>query len=212
MTNNSSQGLDFGVEEIGKVVSVESLYPHANLVMTLFSLYCLIGVCFVIFLFLKKKKEWAPPIILQDFPLSIKTATTLGLLSYCFVHILALIEVYLMTKVSFQSTSEYFFYMKLPKLAASSHAHFFGHGTMYLITSVLFCFSRLEEKWKIMFIFFAMSAGLLDVPSWWAIKYGSHQYELFSALAGVFSLIGFGFMSFRIFYELWWYELFGMKK
>jgi hypothetical protein len=49
-----------------------------------------------------------------------------------------------------------------------------------------------------------MSAGLLDVPSWWAIKYGGTGYEIFSAVAGAMSVLGWGSMALRIFYEFWW--------
>lgn len=126
-------------------------------------------------------------------------------------HIFALWEVYLVTTVDFKSAAEYFYYMKLPKLMATSHAHFFGHGTMYLITSTIFVFSKLRESWKILFIGLALSAGLLDVPSWWAIKYGGGKYEIFSALAGIMSVIGWGFMAVRVLYEVWWLE-FGEKK
>ncbi len=210
-TRTIAQGLNLGVEEAAKVVSVESLYPHAHLAIVLFSLYFILGLSLIIFFLLKKKKAWTPSVILQDFPFSAKTAITLVLFSYSLVHILALVEVYLMTTVSFKSTSEYFFYMKLPKLAATSHAHFFGHGTMYLITSLIFVFSKLKESWKIIFITLAMSAGLLDVPSWWAIKYGGDQFEYFSALAGMMSVLGFGFMTLRILYELWASEFFRKK-
>lgn len=211
MPNGSSQALNLGVEEATKVVSVESLYPHAHLTLILFTLYIGLGITLIAFFFFNKKKEWTPPVLLQNLPMTAKAAITFALISYGFVHILALLEVYLMTSVSFKSTSEYFFYMKLQKLAASSHAHFFGHGTMYLITSLIFIFSRLKESWKLVFISLALSAGLLDVPSWWAIKYGGGQYELFSGVAGLMSVIGFGFMTLRICYELWWIELFGRK-
>lgn len=204
-------GLNLGVEEASKVVSSESLYPHAHLTLVLFSLYIVLGAALIAFFFLKNKKEWTPPVLLQNFPITAKAAITLTLFSYIFVHILALVEVYLMTTVSFKSTSEYFFYMKLPKLAASSHAHFFGHGTMYLVTSLIFIFSRLKESLKLVFISLALSAGLLDVPSWWAIKFGSDQYEWFSAIAGIMSVVGFGLMAIRICYELWWIELRGRE-
>ena len=124
---------------------------------------------------------------------------------------IALLEVYMVTNISFKSTSEYFFYMKLPKLLATSHAHFFGHGTMYVITSLVFVFSNLSESWKLIFIMLALSAGLLDVASWWAIKYGGAGYEVFSAIAGIMSVIGWGYMTVRILYELWWVEIFGRK-
>jgi hypothetical protein len=206
-----SQGLDLGLEQAGKVVSPESLFPYAKITLVLFSFYLVCGISLLAFFFIKKKKTWVPPTFLENFPVSAKAAITLGLVSYSFVHILALTEVFLVTKISFKSTSEYFFYMKLPKLLATSHAHFFGHGTMYMATGLIFIFSKISETWKIIFISIALSAGLLDVPSWWAIKYGGAEYELFSGLAGIMSVIGWGFMAVRIFYELWWSEIFGRK-
>ncbi|RPJ67737.1 MAG: hypothetical protein EHM20_17230 [Alphaproteobacteria bacterium] len=212
MPNASAQGLDLGLEEVGKIVSVESLFPYANLTLILFVIYFGLGIFLFAFFIMKKKKAWTPPVLLQDFPFSAKAAISLGLFAYTLVHVFALMEVYLVTKVSFKSTSEYFFYMKLPKLVATSHAHFFGHGTMYLATSLIFIFSKLKESWKVIFITLALSAGLLDVPSWWAIKYGGSQYEIFSALAGIMSMIGWGFMASRIIYEIWWIEFFGSNK
>lgn len=210
-TKAQSLVLDLGMEQADKVVSSESLFPFANLTLIIFSIYVLLGIALILFFFLKKKKEWKPPLLLQDFPFSAKIAITLGLISYGLVHVFALIDVYLVTKTSFKSSSEYFFYMKLPKLVATSHAHFFGHGTMYMTTSLIFVFSKLKEFWKLIFISLALSAGLLDVPSWWAIKYGGGQYEFFSGLAGVMSVVGWGTMAIRISYELWWLELFGRK-
>ena len=206
-----SQELDLGVQETSQVVSRETLFPFAKLTLILFSIYVILGISLLVFFFLKNKKIWRPPILLENFPASAKAAVTLISIAYSFVHILALLEVYLVTKVSFKSTSEYFFYMKLPKLLATSHAHFFGHGTMYLVTSLIFIFSKLSEVWKLVFITMALSAGLLDVASWWAIKYGGGGYELFSALAGIMSVLGWGYMTVHILYELWWVEIFGRK-
>ncbi len=206
-----SQNLDFGTQDPAQVVSPESLFPFAKLVLISFSIYFLLGLALLAFFLLRKRKSWTPPILIQDFPSSAKVLATLTLISYGLVHIFALLEVYAVTKISFKSTSEYFFYMKLPKLMATSHAHFFGHGTMYFITSALFLFSKLNEFWKIVFISLALSAGLLDVSSWWAIKFGGSQYEVFSAIAGVMSVVGWGFMAIRILYEAWWADLLRRK-
>ena len=206
-----AQNLDLGAQDPAQVVSPESLFPFANQTLILFSIYLICGLSLLAAFFLKKRKEWVPPATLENFPLSAKVAITLAILSYGLVHIFALWEVYLVTTVDFKSAAEYFYYMKLPKLMATSHAHFFGHGTMYLITSTIFVFSKLRESWKILFIGLALSAGLLDVPSWWAIKYGGGKYEIFSALAGIMSVIGWGFMAVRVLYEVWWLE-FGEKK
>lgn len=208
---NNLQNLDFGEQDPTQIVSLDSLFPFANLTHILFSVYLICGLFLLVFFLLKKRKEWTPPVFLENFPLSAKTAITLALISYALVHVFALLEVYLVTNVAFKSAAEYFFYMKLPKLVATSHAHFFGHGTMYLITSLIFIFSRLREFWKIVFIALALSAGLLDVPSWWGAKYGGSQYEIFSATAGFMSIIGWGFMTIRIFYEVWITEIFRSK-
>lgn len=206
-----AQNLDFGTQDPAQIVSAESLFPFANLTLILFSVYLICGISLLLYFLLKKRKEWVPPVFLENFPMSAKVAVTLALIAYVLVHVFALIEVYLVTRVAFKSAAEYFFYIKLAKLTATSHAHFFGHGTMYLITSLIFIFSKLREFWKIVFIALALSAGLLDVPSWWAIKYGGSQYEIFSALAGIMSVIGWGFMTLRIFYEVWSIEIFRSK-
>lgn len=208
----NAQGLELGVEDANKVVSAATVFPFSNWVLVLFSVYLILGISLILFFIFKKRLAWKPPVLLENLPVSAKSAITLALISYGFVHALALLEVYLVTRISFKSASEYFFYMKLPKLAATSHAHLFGHGTMYLITSLIFVFSKLSEFWKLIFIGLAMSAGLLDVPSWWAIKYGGGEYELFSAIAGAMSVIGWGSMAARIMYEMWWVEIVGSRK
>lgn len=207
----SAQGLDLGAQDSAQVVSSQTLFPQANISTAFFLVYLFFGVALLTYFFLKKRKSWAPPIFIQEFPVSAKVAVTLTFISYGFVHALALLEVFAVTKVAFKSTSEYFFYMNLPKLLATSHAHFFGHGTMYFITSTVFIFSKLKEFWKIFFISLALSAGLLDVPSWWAIKYAGSQFEVFSAIAGMMSVVGWGFMAARSLYEAWWLEIFGRK-
>lgn len=202
-----AQGLDLGTQDATLVVSPATEFPYANLTVIAFSIFVILGLTLLAFFLLKKRTPWTPPFLLETFPLSVKVAMTLTLISYALVHAFALLEVYFVTKVTFKTVSEYFFYMTMPKLMATSHAHFFGHGTMYFITSAFFIFSKVSEFWKIVFISLALSAGLLDVGSWWAIKYGGGKYELFSALAGVMSVIGWGFMSVRTLYELWFVEL-----
>lgn len=202
----AAQELDLGTQDAALVVSPESTLPYALDTIILFSIFVILGLSLLAFFFFRKQKAWIPLVPLENFPGSAKVAITLTLISYALVHLFALLEVYLVTKVTFKTVSEYFFYMTLPKLMATSHAHFFGHGTMYLITSAFFIFSKVSEFWKVIFVTLALSAGLLDVASWWAIKYGGEKYEIFSALAGIMSVVGWGSMTARIIYELWWSE------
>ena len=198
-----AQDLELGAQNAAEVVSPETLMPFRNLTSILFPIFIVVGLAVFAFIFFKSQKTWRSPLNLSSFPSSAKLAISLTLFSYGLVHILGLSEAYLVSTISFKTASEYFFYMKLAKLVATSHAHLFGHGTMYALTSGTFIFSRIGERWKIAIIGLALGAGLLDVPSWWAIKYGGGGYEIFSGLAGVMSVIGWGSMAAVIIYELW---------
>lgn len=177
--------------------------PYAQMAIVIFFAYLALGLALAGFLVFKKKRAWEPPWKLKGLPDSAKAIVTLLLVAYALVFVFSLLEVYLKTRVSFNSAEEYFYYMSLSKLVATSHAHFFGHGTMYALTSIIFLLTTISEKWKVVFIVMALSAGLLDVPSWWMIKYAGGRFEAFSALAGMMSVIGWSFMAARILYELW---------
>lgn len=154
----------------------------------------------------KKKKNWQPSFYLSDFPDPAKAVLTLAMGAYALVHIFSLLEVYLKTRVQFTSAHEYFSYMSAVKLAATSHAHFFGHATMYALTATAFLLTRQSERAKTVFVCLALASGLLDVPSWWMIKYMGDSWEVFSMIAGVFAAVGWGYMSLRVLYELWFFK------
>lgn len=197
------QGLDLGAAGTGAVAEAGSQYAHAGLAIGIFAVYLALGAALLGFLIFKKKKPWLSPLNLRELPDSAKTIGTLAIAAYGLVHIFAMLEAYTQTRVVFSSAAEYFFYMKAVKLIATSHAHLFGHATMYALTSLAFIFTSLSERWKVLFISLAMGAGLLDVPSWWMIKYAGGGFEAFSALAGAMSAAGWGFMAARIVFELW---------
>lgn len=169
----------------------------------IFYVYLLLGLILVGFLLGRPKKSWSPPLTLSALPHSARTLITLMLAAYGLVFIFSAVEVYLKTRVSFSSAQEYFYYMNAAKLAATSHAHFFGHATMYGLTGFVFLWTTLKEGWKTAIIVLALSSGLLDVPSWWMIKYGGGRYDIVSAVSGVMSVAGWGTMAIRILYEMW---------
>lgn len=201
-SNAFAQELDLGAQSSTGVVSPETLFPFRNLTAILFTIYIVLGLAVFAIAMLKCERTWRSRFSLSDLPWSAKLAVSLSLLSYGFVHVLGLTGAYLVSTISFKSAAEYFFYMKLAKLVGTSHAHLFGHATMYALTSAVFIFSKISERWKIVFIGMALGAGLLDVPSWWAIKYGGDDYEIFSAISGVMSVIGWGSMAAVVIFEL----------
>ncbi|MBI4368952.1 MAG: hypothetical protein HY547_01840 [Elusimicrobia bacterium] len=146
---------------------------------------------------------WESPWPLGEWPSFLKVAATLPLLSYALVHSLSAWEVFLKTRTDFSSAGEYFYYMSLPKLVATSHAHLFGHATMYGLTSAVFSMTRLRGRAKTFIIGAALCGGLIDVPSWWMMKYYGDKWEAFAALSGALYSAGWAIMAGRILWELW---------
>lgn len=87
------------------------------------------------------------------------------------------------------SAEEYFLNMSLAKLIAFTHAHLFGFTTSFLVIGVPFSM-QFNHLWPYQWIFpLGLVAALVDVMSWWGIKYVAPSFELVSMGCGiVFSL------------------------
>ncbi len=87
------------------------------------------------------------------------------------------------------SAEEYFAAMSLGKLIAFTHAHLFGFTTSFLVIGVPFSL-QFNHLWPYQWIFpLGLAAALVDVMSWWGIKYLSPNFEVISMLCGIiFSL------------------------
>jgi len=107
------------------------------------------------------------------------------------------------SQVIAKTAYEYFFYMKVGRLLGLSHAHLFGHATMYAVVILPFIFTKLKEVWKIRIVSAALLAAVFDVGSWWAIKYTSNILERVSMVCGMLVSIGFTAMALTLFYEMW---------
>ncbi len=196
------ESLDLGLAASAPIVDAASRYPHSSLAIVLFVFYVLFGLFILWRLVSKAVGKWIPPVSLSQWPPSGKALATLLLIAFGLVHVFALMEIYLQSRVSFTSTEEYFFYMSPTKLAATSHAHFFGHAVMYGLTSFMFLFTGVGERWKVLVIALTLAGGLLDVPSWWMIKYAGGRFEVFSILAAALSSTGWLMMASRIAFEI----------
>jgi hypothetical protein len=87
------------------------------------------------------------------------------------------------------STEEYFRQMSLGKLIAFTHAHLFGFTTSFLIIGVPFSmqFNHIPIYQWIFPV--GLTASIIDVMSWWGIKYLSPNFEIITMACGiVFSL------------------------
>lgn len=93
-------------------------------------------------------------------------------------------------QLHFHGTSEeYFANMSLGKLIAFTHAHLFGFTTSFLVIGVPFSM-QFNHLWPYQWVFpLGLVAALIDVMSWWGIKYVAPSFEVVSMICGiVFSL------------------------
>ncbi len=139
----------------------------------------------------------------REGPLGFKLLVTVFLLGYFLAQALGLTMAYLETRVVNPSAEEYFFYLKPTKLVSLSHPHFFGYATLYFLTGFLYLFTEQRKFLKTWLPAVTVLAALLDICSWWGIKYVSAKLEIFTAIFGVIFVGGFVVMALTILYEMW---------
>src|SRR3990172_10686338 len=140
---------------------------------------------------------------LRQSPLGFKLLSTAFLVGLSLAQSLGMTMAFIQTKVVNTSAEEYFSYLKATKLVSLSHPHFFGYSVLYFLTGVLFLFTHQPKAIKTILPGFVVFAALLDIVSWWGIKYVSPKIEIFTIGAGIILGGGFFYMALVIFYELW---------
>lgn len=125
---------------------------------------------------------------LHDYPTGIKRGLAMAITLYGIAFALGASEITYQLRLH-GSTEEYFAQMSLGKLIAFSHAHLFGFTTSFLVIGVPFSL-QFNHLWPYQWIFPAgLAAALVDVMSWWGIKYLTPNFEVISMLCGIlFSL------------------------
>lgn len=189
------------IAELGK----KSAYALPGTI--LFFIVLGLGVAFIAYLLLRREEEFSIPFTLTQVPNSAKALITFLIVALGLVHFFAMVTVYLHINVLYSSVEEYFFYMKPAELTAISHGHLFGHALMYTIVGGLFLLTKVKEKLKILVISIVFSGGILDVFSWWMIKYVSSRFEVFSMISGGMLVLGFAVMSLFILKEIWFQKI-----
>lgn len=207
ITGNTREVLDFGaVSATENIRTLTSDYPY-HLPVNIVLIICLTGLLlFCLWVILKKSDDenaLSNKFKLSHLPVSAKASATLVLLAYGLVHFFSVLTVYLKTKVTYTSAEEYFHYMPVHRLSALSHAHFFGHATLYGLMAILFLFTSLSERKKRIIILMAPVGALLDNAAWWGMKLVSPSYEILSYVSAVLMMLGFSVMALMLCVHLW---------
>lgn len=133
-------------------------------------------------------RESTQSLNLHHYPTGLKRGLAMAITIYGIAFALGASEISYQLKLH-GSTEAYFAQMSLGKLIAFSHAHLFGFTTSFLVIGVPFSL-QFNHLWPYQWIFPAgLAAALVDVMSWWGIKYLSANFEVISMFCGiVFSL------------------------
>ncbi|MCI0530423.1 MAG: hypothetical protein L0Y74_00505 [candidate division Zixibacteria bacterium] len=140
---------------------------------------------------------------IRQAPLGFKLLVTVFLFGYFLALGLGATMAYLETKVINPSAGEYFYFLQTTKLISLSHPHFFGYATLFFLTGVLYLFTEQKRWLKTALPVATISAAILDILTWWGIKFVSGKLEVLTALLGITFAGGFAIMALTILYEMW---------
>ena len=121
---------------------------------------------------------------LHHYPTGVKRGLALAICLYAVAFLVGATEIPYQIHV-YGSSREYFRQLSLGKMIAFTHAHLFGFTTEFLVIGVPFSmqFNHLSPYQWIFPI--GLAACLVDVISWWGIRYVGQSFVVVSVVCGV---------------------------
>ena len=92
--------------------------------------------------------------------------------------------------------------ISVPRLITLSHIHMISIGVIFALSGIIFLFTPINEKLKMVLLIFPFGSLLMDVFSWWLTK----QIPVFAIavfIGGIFTVIAF-FIQFVISLQTMW--------
>ena len=125
---------------------------------------------------------------LYHYPTGVKRGLAMALVMYGIAFAFGAIEAWWQIHVH-GSAEQYFANMSVGKLIAFTHAHLFGFTTSFLVIGVPFSMQFNHLRYYQIIFPIGLISALVDVMSWWGIKYIHPNFEYVSILCGIgFSL------------------------
>ena len=121
---------------------------------------------------------------LRDLPPAAKRGIAMAVVMFGFAFVFGASEIWYQLQLH-GSAEAYFAQMSLGKLIAFTHAHLFGFTTCFFIIGIPFSmqFNHIPlYQWMFPV---GLAASVVDVMSWWGIKYLSINFEYISMLCGI---------------------------
>lgn len=178
-------GEDFSEAAIVEVPPEPSLWlSHAAPIGLILFFFFIIWLNKVMVPFRESRRS----INLHEFPTGIKRGLAFAFGLYGIAFTFGALEIHAQLSY-YSSAEEYFEQMSYAKLVAFTHGHLFGFTTSFLIIGVPFSMQFNHLRYYQIIFPMGLASALIDVMSWWGIKYLHGNFEYVSIFCGiVFSL------------------------
>lgn len=150
---------------------------------------------------------------LSTFPVSLKVLATCFVLTLLLGYGVSLLQVYDRTHFEMAKTLLYYRGAEggegvlvppsFATLLSVAHVHTFSQPVMLFLLGLLFVFSRLSERQKVLFILLAFLGSVVSNAAPWLIRYGSPRMTILLPLSQLMLMGSFFVMSLVILYDLW---------
>lgn len=133
------------------------------------------------------------PTLLYHMPVGIRRGIAMAVTMYGIAFALGASEIAYQLHIH-GSAEEYFANMSLGKLIAFSHGHLFGFTTSFLIIGIPFSLQFAHMRYYQIIMPVGLGAALIDVMSWWGIKYVHINFEFVSMVCGILFSLSYLYM------------------
>ena len=133
------------------------------------------------------------PTLLYHMPVGIRRGIAMAVTMYGVAFVLGASEIAYQLHIH-GSAEEYFANMSLGKLIAFSHGHLFGFTTSFLIVGIPFSLQFAHMRYYQIIMPIGLGAALIDVMSWWGIKYVHINFEFVSMVCGILFSLSYMYM------------------
>lgn len=132
-------------------------------------------------------------LLLYHYPTGVKRGLAMALTMYGIAFAFGALEAWYQVHVN-GSAEAYFANMSTGKLIAFTHAHLFGFTTSFLVIGVPFSMQFNHLRYYQIIFPIGLISALVDVMSWWGIKFIHPNFEYVSIFCGIMFSLSYLYM------------------
>lgn len=156
-----------------------------------------LGLFFLFLIWLNKVtvpfKVSKEDLLLYHYPTGVKRGLAMALVMYGIAFAFGAVEAWWQIHMH-GSAEQYFANMSVGKLIAFTHAHLFGFTTSFLVIGVPFSMQFNHLRYYQIIFPIGLISALVDVMSWWGIKFIHPNFEYVSIFCGIMFSLSYLYM------------------